>query len=154
MIVLDDLDISPLRTSLVKNAAREFVERHFGANDLAAVVYTSGRSDATQDFTSDRAAAAGRHRQVRRAPAPLGRHRSARTPLSEGAHRDSNRPENYVDRTAGIKDSAAPIDIRDLEREQRALAVLDTLRNLGEFLSGVRAAARPCCSSAKGSRCR
>ena len=28
--------------------------------------------------------------------------------------------------------------MRDLEREQRALAVLDTLRNLGEFLSGVR----------------
>ena len=55
MIVLDDLDISPLRTALVKKSAREFVERHFGANDLAAVVYTSGRTDATQDFTNDRA---------------------------------------------------------------------------------------------------
>src|SRR5687767_2197970 len=54
VIVLDDLDISPLRGGLVKNAAREFVERHLGSNDLAAVVYTSGRPDATQDFTSDR----------------------------------------------------------------------------------------------------
>ena len=41
---------------------------------------------------------------------------------------------------AGITDAAAPINIRDIEREQRALAVLDTLRNLGEFLAGV---ARP-----------
>ena len=37
-----------------RRSAREFVEQHFGANDLAAVVYTSGRTDATQDFTSDR----------------------------------------------------------------------------------------------------
>ncbi len=49
-----------------------------------------------------------------------------------------NRPENYVDPDGGVRDSAAGFDIRDLEREQRALAVLDTLRNLGEFLSGVR----------------
>ena len=54
VIVLDDLDISPLRSGLVKKSAREFIDRHLGANDLAAVVYTSGRSDATQDFTSDR----------------------------------------------------------------------------------------------------
>ena len=121
-----------------RHAAREFVEEHFGANNLAAVVYTSGRSDATQDFTTDRAAAVGGHRQVHRTPSALGRHGGARTPLSEGADRDSNRPENYVDPDGGIRDSAAAIDVRDLEREQRALAVLDTLRNLGEFLSGVR----------------
>ena len=54
VLVLDDVDISPLRTSIVKKSAREFIERHFGANDLAAVVYTSGRTDATQDFTNDR----------------------------------------------------------------------------------------------------
>ena len=54
VLVMDDLDISPLRTSIVKQSAREFIEQHFGANDIAAVVYTSGRSDATQDFTNDR----------------------------------------------------------------------------------------------------
>ena len=69
--------------ALVSSAAREFVERHFGANDLAAVVYTSGRADATQDFTNDRALLAGRHRQVRRAPAAIGRDRSARASLPE-----------------------------------------------------------------------
>src|SRR5258706_9475614 len=50
VIVLDDLDISPMRTSQTRKTAREFVEKHLGANDVAAVLYTSGRTDAWQDF--------------------------------------------------------------------------------------------------------
>lgn len=137
VIVLDDLDISPLRGGLVKDAAREFVERHFGANDLAAVVYTSGRPEATQDFTSDRGLLlAAIDKFVGR------RLRSAAMEALERHYHNEltalNRPENYSNQGADIKDAASPIDIRDLEREQRAVMVLDTLRNLGEFLAGVR----------------
>ena len=137
VLVMDDLDISPLRTSLVKKSAREFVERHLGANDLAAVVYTSGRTDATQDFTSDRElllAAIDKFvgRRIRSA---------AVEELERHYHKELtklDRPDDYVESGSGIKDAAAPFDIRDLEREQRTLAVLDTLKNLGEFMSGVR----------------
>jgi VWFA-related protein len=137
VIVLDDLDISPLRTGLVKKSAREFVERNLSANDLAAVVYTSGRSDATQDFTSDR------QLLLTAIDKFVGRRlRSAAVEALERHYHNEltalNRPENYTNQGADIKDSAAPIDIRDLEREQRAIAVLDTLRNLGEFMAGVR----------------
>jgi VWFA-related protein len=137
VIVLDDLDISPLRGPLVKNAAREFVLQHLGANDLAAVVYTSGRPDATQDFTNDRTLLVAAIDQF------VGRRlRSAAIDaLERHYHKEltaANRPDNYSLAGADIKDSAAPIDIRDLEREQRAVMVLDTLRNLGEFLAGVR----------------
>ena len=55
VIVLDDLNVSPLRTQVVVKAARQFIERHFGVNDLAAITYTSGRTDAGQEFTSERA---------------------------------------------------------------------------------------------------
>lgn len=134
VMVLDDLDISPLRTLLVKKSAREFVERHFGANDIAAVVYTSGRSDATQDFTGDRGlllAAIDKFvgRRLRSAAVErLERHyHKALTNLAEEPLQASQ-----------IADSRSPIDIRDMEREQRALAVLDTLKNLGEFMAGVR----------------
>lgn len=137
VIVLDDLDISPLRGGLVKNAAREFIERHFGANDVAAVVYTSGRADATQDFTSDRRLLlsaidkfSGRRLRSAAMEALERHYHSELTAL--------NRPENYTNQGANIKDAASPVDIRDLEREQRAVLVLDTLRNLGEFLAGVR----------------
>jgi len=134
VMVLDDLDISPLRTLLVKKSAREFVERYFGANDIAAVVYTSGRSDATQDFTGDRGlllAAIDKFvgRRLRSAAVErLERHyHKALTNLAEEPPQASQ-----------IADSRSPVDIRDMEREQRALAVLDTLKNLGEFMAGVR----------------
>jgi VWFA-related protein len=54
VIVLDDLDVSALRSVPVRDAARRFVREHMAANDLGAVVYTSGRSDAAQEFTTDR----------------------------------------------------------------------------------------------------
>ncbi len=54
VIVLDDLDVSALRSTPVRDAARRFVREHMAANDLGAVVYTSGRSDAAQEFTTDR----------------------------------------------------------------------------------------------------
>ena len=55
VIVLDDLNVNPLRTQVVVRSARQFIERHFGSNDIAAVTYTSGRTDAGQEFTSERA---------------------------------------------------------------------------------------------------
>ena len=137
VLVLDDVDISPLRTALVKLSARQFIDEHFGANDLAAVVYTSGRSDATQDFTNDR-------RLLRAAIDKfIGRRlRSAAVEALERHYQNEltilNRPENYTNAGADIKNAAAPVDIRDLEREQRAIMVLDTLKNLGEFMAGVR----------------
>ena len=55
VIVLDDFGTSLFRTNVVKRHARHFVERHFGDNDVGAIVYTSGRADASQEFTSDSA---------------------------------------------------------------------------------------------------
>ena len=54
MMVLDDLHTAALRTSLVKRAARDFIENHVGANDQVAIIHTSGRSDASQEFTVSR----------------------------------------------------------------------------------------------------
>src|SRR5204862_2320773 len=54
VLVLDDLDISAIRSIATRKQAREFVEKYLGANDVAAVVYTSGRMDGAQDFTGDR----------------------------------------------------------------------------------------------------
>ena len=42
--------------SEIINAARELIEKHFAPNDMAAITYTSGRTDGAQEFTSDRAA--------------------------------------------------------------------------------------------------
>lgn len=55
VLLLDDLHTHPLRSALVIRAARQFVERHMADNDMAAVVHTSGRVDASQDFTRNKA---------------------------------------------------------------------------------------------------
>jgi hypothetical protein len=37
-----------------RRAARQFIERNLGANDLMAVIFTGGRADAAQEFTSNK----------------------------------------------------------------------------------------------------
>ena len=53
VMLLDDLNTHPDRTARTKNAARRFIERHLGANDLMAIVFTQA-SAPTQEFTSNK----------------------------------------------------------------------------------------------------
>src|SRR5262245_3760564 len=57
VLVLDDLNTRATRTARTRAAARQFVERYIAANDIVAVVNTSGYGKAMQDFTSNRALA-------------------------------------------------------------------------------------------------
>ncbi len=52
--ILDDLHTNALRSQNVKNAAKQFIQRNLGANDLMAIIYTGGRSQWNQEFTGNR----------------------------------------------------------------------------------------------------
>ena len=54
IFLLDDLHTDFRRSTQVRDAARRFVQQYLGANDLAAVVYTSGRQEAGQELTANR----------------------------------------------------------------------------------------------------
>ena len=54
VILLDDLHTHVTRTQQVRDVAKQFVDTYLGANDLAAVVYTSGRQESGQELTSHR----------------------------------------------------------------------------------------------------
>ena len=54
MLILDDLHVAALRSQRVKIAARQFIEQNLGANDLMAVIFTGGRSQDAQEFTSNK----------------------------------------------------------------------------------------------------
>ena len=55
VIVLDDQDVGLDADGAGEEIAKEFVDKYMGANDIAAVIHTSGRTDAAQEFTSNKA---------------------------------------------------------------------------------------------------
>ena len=123
LIVLDDLHIHPMRTPRVKVAAKRFIERHFGANDLAAIVYTSGRSDAGQEFTNNR----------RLLVAAIDRFSGRK--MRSGT---LDRLEQYRN-TQGVRGGNERVDDPNLaERGFHARNALEGVRNLAAFMTGVR----------------
>ena len=123
VIMLDDLHTSALRSARVKQAARQFVERYVGANDLAAVVHTSGRSDAGQEFTSSQS------RLLRAVDAFMGRKLTSST---------INRIDD-VPRRAGTQMAGDPaVDIDDKERGYQARNTLNSIKNVAEYLGNIR----------------
>lgn len=144
IIVLDDLNVAPLRTAIVRRHARNFIEQHFGPHDLAAVVVTSGRKDAAQEFTNDPALllrAVDHFFGQRLQPAEMQRlddyyQNQLLAGLNDtienaGDPQQSTTVVNPITRNQSF-------DPSNLERGQRAVGVLNTIASLSEFLEGVR----------------
>ena len=138
IFVLDDLNVAPLRTALVRKSAREFIERHFGPHDLAAVVATSGRKQLAQEFTSDPALL------LRAVDHFIGqRLQSAEVQRIDNYYQSlalSGLDQQAQDGTTvpNLLTQMQSFDPSNLERGQRAVGVLNTMRNLAEFLESVR----------------
>jgi VWFA-related protein len=123
VILLDDLHTAPLRSQRIKLAARQFIERYVGANDIAAVVHTSGRTDAGQEFTTSQS------RLLRAVDRFMGRKLRSST---------LNMVDD-VNRRAGTPFAGGPAeDMDDKERGFQARNTLDSIRNLANYLGGIR----------------
>ena len=122
VLLLDDLHTAPLRTGHVKVAAREFIERHIGANDLVSVFHTSGRSDASQGFTGNR----------RLLLAAVNKF------IGQGTRSGVLTRNDTFFRALSQDPTARVVDELDFERGTKARASLATLRDLSEWLAGVR----------------
>ena len=142
VIVLDDLDVATMRTAQVKKSAKEFVDKYMGANDVAAVVHSSGRTDAAQEFTNNKALL---HAAIDKF---VGRRMRSLTLERLDAYYQrlsmlyNDQPEQSDDNNQPVE-STDPgghgrMDPTDFERGYRALGVLDTLKNTAEFLASVR----------------
>ena len=123
LLVLDDLHTNALRSNLTKVAAKMFIERYVGANDLAAVVHTGGRSEGNQDFTNNQ------RLLLQAVDKFMGRKLRSST---------LNKIDDYQ-RRAGTPLASDPAqDLEDKERGFQARATLDTVRNLANYLGNVR----------------
>ena len=136
IIVLDDLHTATLRSQLVKRAARQFVERHIADGDLAAVVYTSGRTDAAQELTPSR----------RLLLAAVDRFQGQKLPsiTSErlAVHLNDRAMENATssgDESASTSSNATQRadDPRDAERGMNARRALGAIKNVAQWMADV-----------------
>ena len=140
--VLDDLDVSAMRSAQVRDAAKEFVRKHMAPNDLGAVIYTSGRTDAAQEFTTDRELlmrAIDKFQGRRMRSLSLDRLDEYYQRIAYGyTLRNDADPNtgsiNSPDRAGHGRTS----DPTEMERGFRALSVLDSLKNTADFLASVR----------------
>ena len=124
VIVVDDLHTAATRTGRVRAAARLFVSRYVGANDLVAVVNTSGFSSGAQDFTTNRTLA------LRAIDSAIGQKADSATSAALDDY--------YRNNTGGIAgDSTISADSNELERYTKARNTLATMKALANYLDGI-----------------
>jgi len=123
VMVIDDLHTRFGRSIRVKTAAKQFIERRLGANDLMAVVHTAGATDGNQEFTSNK------------------RLLLAAVDKTNGRKLDSataNKTREY-NNTRDFRNQGDPLnDPDDAERGFNARNTLDTLRNVADWFGSVR----------------
>jgi VWFA-related protein len=122
VMILDDLHVAPLRTQRVRVAARQFIERNMGANDLMAVVYTGGRSQDAQEFTSNKRlllAAVGKFTGQKLESATLNRN-----------------AEYFRQRDQGFQDGGIA-DPDEQHRVYNTRSMLTSLKQVAEWFGGV-----------------
>ena len=122
VMVVDDLHTRFGRSARVKGAAKQFIERRLGANDLMAVVHTAGPSAANQEFTNNRKLLL------------------AAVDKTSGRKLDSataNKTNEYNRTSATRQQGDALNDPDDMERGFNARTTLDTLRNVAEWFGSV-----------------
>ena len=124
VLVLDDLHTRFNRTARTRAAARQFVERYVGANDIIAVVNTSGFGKSMQDFTSNRLLA------LKAIDAAMGGKAESST---QAALQDY-----YQNRDVPGGAANANASFNEMQRYTDARNSLSTLKNLADFMAGVR----------------
>lgn len=119
VIVMDDLHTAARRGPRVQRAARQFILENMGSNDIAAVVHTGGRRDASQEFTSSK--------RLLLAAVEQFHGRKLRSATLE-----------KLDQSISMLDPSRELrDPLELERSQRARNMLEMLEGLSEGLSDV-----------------
>jgi VWFA-related protein len=140
LLVLDDLHTAVANTPRVRAFLREFFERSFGPNDLAAVAHTSGRLTASQEFTSDR------RLLIEAVDKFVGRRlRSEALEIADALNRDprdpTDTPVNPANRSGDGRDPFDPysrLNPYEAERAYQARSTLSVVRDLAALLEGVR----------------
>jgi VWFA-related protein len=122
VLVLDDLNTNFARSNQVKLAARQFVDKYLGENDVAAIVQTGGSRHGAQEFTGSRA------RLLRAIDAFMGQKLRSAT---------LEKIDDY-NRNRGTPGFTTPQDMSEPERAHKARRTLSALKSVADYLAGIR----------------
>jgi VWFA-related protein len=136
VLMLDDLHTSALRSQSVQRAAKQFIERHLRAGDLAAVVNTSGRTDAAQELTPSRRLLLSAVEKFHGQKLP------SITAERLAVHLNDRDNERSMASTSGDESRTSPStaraeDPRDAERGMNAQRALGAIRNVARWMSDI-----------------
>ena len=120
VLVLDDLHTNAMRTTRLRAAARQFVDRFLGANDMAAVVTTGGSKSAAQNFTSS----------------PRLLLKAIDSFMGQKLRSVTIEKLNQLPRP--VPGSTGPVDPFEMERAYKAQSALSTLKAVAEYMAGIR----------------
>jgi VWFA-related protein len=121
VLMLDDLHTNSSRSGRLRAAASAFIQRHMSANDVAAVVYTSGSNDRAQEFTGSRSLLL----------AAVNRFVGQKLPSAATATAEQDMLREMTGAAATGQDPDA------MERAHKDRQLLAKLRTLSDYLSGV-----------------
>ena len=141
ILLLDDLHTVVTRTNLVRDTAKQFITRYLGANDLAAVVFTSARQESGQELTGNRRlllAAIDRF-QGNKIPS-MGAEKLALHLRNEGANPTLGADgEPATGRTSeGLARAESTRDPSDAQRAFNARRSLQALENVSNWMADVQ----------------
>jgi len=123
VLVIDDLNTRFNRTARTRLAARQFVERYVGANDIIAIVNTSGYGKGMQDFTSNRQLA------LKAIGSAMGNKAESSTSAAL--------QDYYQNQNSGTT-SNANASFNEMQRWNNARNSIRTLRNIADYMAGMR----------------
>jgi VWFA-related protein len=126
IIVLDDLNTDPLRSGNAKAVARQFLQQYFAPGDIGAVIHTSGRPGAAQEFTTSR------RLLLESVEKFIGS--KLRSAVLERKERGEI-PEPSIQADQRMYRVLDPLEA---ERAARARNMLDTLKGVNELVNSVR----------------
>jgi VWFA-related protein len=140
ILLLDDLHTYVTRTNGVRDVAKRFVDQYLGVDDLAAVIFTSGRQESGQELTGSR----------RLLMAAIDRFQGRKLP-SAGAEKLALHVRQATEDTEDDEGNPLPVrsvqlrqdaaEIRDPYDQERALNVrrsLQAIENISNWLGDVQ----------------
>ncbi len=138
ILLLDDLHTLVTRTNNVREVARQFIEEYLGTNDLAAVLFTSGRRESGQELTSSRRLLTEAvDRFLGRKLPSAGAERLAVHLLRTADDADLD-PDRDLRTNEALQDAESSVDPYDQERALNARRAMQSIGNISEWLSDVQ----------------